>query len=90
MLLGVSNRIFTREMQELRSRCDKLSIIVHKIYNCVCPILETSQENAGCGLPKLPNSSFEEIDAWETFLKDHDNALHVVSGLHPQFCFLFR
>lgn len=81
LLSGVSNRIFSREMQELRTRCDKLAIMVNKIYNCVCPVLETANENDGRGMPKLPNSSFSEIVVWEEFLKDHDNALHVVSIL---------
>ncbi|XP_034240386.1 uncharacterized protein LOC117644850 [Thrips palmi] len=78
ILLGVSNRFFLREMQEVKSRCDKLAIIINKIYNCVCPVLETSQENDGRGMPKLPNSSFEELRKWEEFLQDHDNKLHVI------------
>lgn len=65
-------------MQELHTKCDKLTITINKIYNAVCPVLETAQDS-GRGLPRLPVSSFEELRVWERFLKDHDNSLHVVS-----------
>ena len=77
---AVSHFTFMREMQEMRRNMNELKISTNKIYNSVCPIGEkTSENDCDRGMPGIPVDSFEDMSKWENFLKDHDNALHVVS-----------
>jgi hypothetical protein len=79
-LPAVSHYYFMKEMKEVRSMLNGMKISVNKVYNCVCPITETSSQNEDeRGMPALPVDSFESMLLWESFLKDHDNSLHVVS-----------
>lgn len=81
-LAAVSNFLFKREMDEIKRSLNSIKITNNKIFNYVCPIVETVQSNDdGRGMPALPVDSFDNLVLWENFLKDHDNSIHVVRSI---------
>lgn len=69
-----------REMKELTKGMNSMKLTLNKVYNCVCPVVEKVTDNSDDrGMPALPVNSFSDMVIWETFLKDHDNTLNVVS-----------
>jgi len=71
---------FMREIKDLNKSLNAMKLTLNKVYNCVCPVVEKiTDNNDDRGMPALPVNSFKDMEIWETFLKDHDNTLNVVS-----------